>query len=175
MWASFLASFCSGSFSPSRQILDCTLEPPPLSRGRTRTTAWDRRYCTGGRTSLNLRKVGCLAPVFLFACLILCFSIFLKKTTCTPDLTLSMYSSTSLDQLVERLRHDSLLDLPPTVHDLVGLPLVHFQHRHQVVGVAGLDRLGARQAWPLCKEGGERKSRTNNNCEYLSADFKKTK
>ncbi len=33
VWASFFASFCSGSLSPTRQILDCTLEPPPLSGG----------------------------------------------------------------------------------------------------------------------------------------------
>lgn len=72
-----------------------------------------------------------------------------------------MYESvfTSLYELVQRLRHDALLDLPSSVHDLVWLPVVHLQHRHQVVRVARLDRLGAGQARPACVGRGRRRQK----------------
>ena len=64
---------------------------------------------------------------------------------------------TSLNELFQRFCHDALLDLPGPVHDFVGPPVVDLEHGHQVVRVAGLDRLRTGQTGPGRKKGRKKK------------------
>ncbi len=75
---------------------------------------------------------------------------------------------TPFDELVQRLCHDALLDLPAPVDDLVRPAVVHLQHRHQVVAVARLDRLSAGQARPLIIKQNARHFRLCDHLHYVT-------